>query len=646
MGLVPKEIASLHFSDRKGVECVRTPHPKGMGGGLEGTSPHQTSLRRPCGAVLVLADQKEFIMAKSSIHIDPGNPGYFSHNSRQSFSQSQVFFDETNEVDHSKEETFALFRSELAARTAAYEKRVGQKLQKNTVTELSAIVNLEQHHTLDDLQPIVNFIQTRLDTIVIQQAVHRDEGKLVHKVTGEILTSGEQFFCNPENKKLYFDQEYTDPVDMNEWRVEKNYHAHLEMLGIDSNGKSIRRNLTTTFFRELQDLTAETLGMERGKKTQSYTKEQMQQITTAIGSIKDYPNQKAYATAFATQAKKMGIYIDRHENKRKDTQEYKKAKAIENKAAADTLNRIRPKVNKSIKAKKATITQLKELNKKLRIELQQSGGTRKEFAALEEEIRQLKLKIKAKELTEAELRKKIDELNRTIQNKNSEIDKAEDILIEKIEEIDALKIQISDQEQTIEEKDAHILDLEVKNQALKAKIATLPSPSILEELKTLKIELEEEKNENWKLYYLAYDDNHVIQEVDEYEMFHDRVPSYKEKFEALEGDYRELKSKVEEKTARLNAYKAGYRKIEEIVFGENKSNRKIKEIIEGVSNLSSIVSNVSKYFNQSIEKIKSLFGNGVPDQEEVEEKPLGKIESTLKENMKSRSSSTLKRRKP
>jgi len=130
-------------------------------------------------------------MAKSSAHIEPGNAGYFSHNSRQSFSQSQVFFDETNEVDLTKEEAFKIFRSELAARGNDYEERVGQKLQQNTVTHLSAIVNLEQHHTLDNLNPLLHFIEERLDTKIIQRAIHRDEGKLVHKTTGEILTSGE-----------------------------------------------------------------------------------------------------------------------------------------------------------------------------------------------------------------------------------------------------------------------------------------------------------------------------------------------------------------------------------------------------------------------------------------------------------------------
>ena len=45
-------------------------------------------------------------MAKASTHIAPGHGGYFSHNSRQSFSQSQVFFDEENEIGSTKEEAF------------------------------------------------------------------------------------------------------------------------------------------------------------------------------------------------------------------------------------------------------------------------------------------------------------------------------------------------------------------------------------------------------------------------------------------------------------------------------------------------------------------------------------------------------------
>ncbi len=611
-------------------------------------------------------------MAKSSAHIEPGNEGYFSHNSRQSFSQSQVFFDETNEVDLTKEEAFKIFRSELAARSEAYEKRVKQKIQRNTVTQLSAIVNLNQHHTLDDLKPIIDFIEKKLDTKIIQRAIHRDEGKLVHKTTEETLTSGEQFFCNPKDKKLYFDQEYKVPVDMHEWNIEKNYHAHLELLGIDSTGKSIRRNLTTTFFRELQDITADTLKMERGQKTKSYTKEQMTQIISAIGKKDTYGSEKEYASAFTSKAKELGIYINKYASKRKSTHQYKQDKAIENKATTEAVKGIKAKATKSNKAKRATIKQLKDLNKELRAELQQSGGTREAYALLEEEIRQFKQQIKDKELSEAELDKKIEELSNTIKTKNDLIGQAEDLLLDqedkidkletKIEELEnkepekvevekivyqedttrikELETQINTQEQTISDKDIQTSHLETQNQALKDKIATLPSSDTFEELKTLKnayIKLREEKN---KLYDEAYEVKTM--ELDP-GVHHTIALPYKDHYLTSQKEINTLKLKLEEKEEEIEILEEGYSKIEDTVFGKDE-NRSVEEIVEGVNTIATILSNVSKYLKIGMGKLVELFTNDVPGKEEIEKEQPNKIESVLpKEN---NSSSGIKPMKP
>jgi len=547
-------------------------------------------------------------MAKSSAHIEQGHGGYFSHNSRQNFTQSQVFFDETNEVDKTKEEAFELFRSLLEVRSNAYEERVNQKLQKNTVTHLSAIVNLEKHHTLESLNPIIDFIEKRLDTVVIQRSVHRDEGKLVHKISGDVLTSGEQFFCNPADQKLYFDQKYSNPVDMNQWTMEKNYHAHLEMMGIDSIGKSIRRNLTTTFFRELQDITAETLGMERGQKTQSYTKEQMTEITSAIGDKNTYENKKAYASAFTAKAKEMGIYINKYSSKRKSTNNYKKAKAIENKAIAKERAALKPKATQSNKAKRATITQLKEINKELRTQLQELGAKRENYAALEEEIKQLKQQIKDKELSEAELNTKNLKLSEQI--KELEQKEPEKIEVEKIvykentTRIKELETKISTQEQTISNKESEISTLTKQNEALNKKIDTLPSSDTLEELKTLKNDFEESTQ--------------IIET---------------------------LQTEVKKKEDEIYSLEDGYSEIEETIFGKDEK-RSVDDIVKGVSNVVNALSNISKYFKIGIQKMVSMFIDHVPKKEEVEKEVFPKIDSILTSDEEKSSSPDMKRMRP
>ena len=173
--------------------------------------------------------------AKSSIHIEQGHAGFLQHNSREKPTKNSIFFDEKNEYSCSAKQAFEIYRTELQKRTEAYTKNTNRKLHKKTITHLSAIVNLNQHHTLKDLQPLINYLEKTLDTKVFQIAIHRDEG--------HISDDGKQI---------------------------KNYHAHLEFMGIDSNGKSVRRKLTRKYLIELQSKTAELLNMERGK---NYTKE-------------------------------------------------------------------------------------------------------------------------------------------------------------------------------------------------------------------------------------------------------------------------------------------------------------------------------------------------------------------------------------
>jgi hypothetical protein len=338
-------------------------------------------------------------MAKSSIHIANGASGYIAHNSRESWSKSQVFFDEKNEIYNTKKEAFKLYRSELAARSEAYTKKTNQKLQKNTIKHISMVVNLEQRHNMKDLKKLSEYIEAKLDTKVFQIAIHKDEGKLVHKSTGQILTSGEQFFCNPKTKELFFDEKYTQKIDMNEWNVEKNYHAHIEVMGINSEGKSIRGTLNSTLFREFQSKTAEILGMERGKTSKPrYTKEQLTQIRGALKPRKEYQNEKAYGIAFNAMAKELGYLKPQPKRtKRLDTHAFKEREAKANKREALALAKI-----KDVQAE----------NTRLRAMLKDKGATRSDYAELEKTIRDLKDKAKAKELSFKKLKTLGEELSK------------------------------------------------------------------------------------------------------------------------------------------------------------------------------------------------------------------------------------------
>jgi len=210
-------------------------------------------------------------MGKSSIHIQKASAGAITHNSRENYAKSVVFTDEINEIWNDKKRAFEIFKNELAIRSEAYSKRTNQKLQKTAVTHLSAVVNLERHHTLKDLEKIKDELEKVFDTKVFQMAIHRDEGKIKHKVSGEYLVSGIDFFYNPDDKKYYSKKDkhtFLNELNINDYDIEKNYHAHIELMGLDSQGQAIRQKMNRFVLSNLQDFTAQTFNMERGNNYQ------------------------------------------------------------------------------------------------------------------------------------------------------------------------------------------------------------------------------------------------------------------------------------------------------------------------------------------------------------------------------------------
>ncbi|HIP45173.1 MAG TPA: hypothetical protein EYG93_07600, partial [Sulfurospirillum arcachonense] len=265
-------------------------------------------------------------MATSSIHIGNGGDGYFGHNSREQETTNSIFKDEQNYCSCSKNEAFEIYRSELKIRSEKYTNRTGQKLQKNVITHLSAIVNFNKEHTEKDIKKVCDYLEKKYDTKVIQFSMHRDEG--------HISEDGEKI---------------------------KNYHAHIEFLGLDSQGKSLKRNFHKKELSELQTEVAKLLNMERGK---NFNKE-----------FKEFKNGER--ANMPTKAKRL------------DTYDYKAHKQEETK---QTL---------------AKQKDLKEIISKLRSDLREKKAVRADYANLEQLNKDFKAQIKAKELTIEELNSKI-----------------------------------------------------------------------------------------------------------------------------------------------------------------------------------------------------------------------------------------------
>jgi len=290
-------------------------------------------------------------MAKSSIHIENGHAGYLAHNDRSQKTVNSIFPHNKNTIWNKKEVAFELFRLELEARSAAYTKRTGQKLQKKTTTHLSAIVNLNKYHSIKDVAQVGLFLQRKLGTKVFQIAIHRDEGHIAD-----------------DGKEMV------------------NYHAHIEFLGLDKEGRSVRQKLKRKMLNTLQSEVAEILGMERGTE---YAKER-----------KPRP-------------------------KRLNTYEYKAHKKEE---------------DKTVKAKSKDLTQA---NEKLKAELKDLGAMRKQHAKREKLNRDLKARIKAKDLTNLELKEEFKTLKTLLESEISKLKSEKDAL-----------------ELTLDSKEARISNLE------------------------------------------------------------------------------------------------------------------------------------------------------------------------------------------
>lgn len=311
----------------------------------------------------------------SSIHIQKSSAGSVHHNSRENFSHSVVFTDEKNELLNNAKESFTIYRDELKIRSEAYSNSTGQKLQSRAVTQLSAVINLEQHHTMKDLQKIKTYLEKEFDTKVFQMAIHRDEGKLKEKTTGNYLVSGTDFFLNPKDNKHYYDKKYTKPLNLDNYTIEKNYHAHIEMMGLKSDGKAIRQDMNRFKLSKLQDFVAESLQMQRGKN-----------------------------------------YLIDKSSKRLDTHEFKQAKKIENEVVTKAKEYIKTKTVPLAKAK-----ELQEQIKTLRAELKENGATRADYAQLEELNKNLKEEVKNKTLTIEQLQQQTNSLRTQLLNSEKEI---------------------------------------------------------------------------------------------------------------------------------------------------------------------------------------------------------------------------------
>lgn len=412
-------------------------------------------------------------MSKSSIHIQKASGGAITHNSRENYSKSVVFTDEKNELWNNKKIAYEIYRSELKKRVEAYTNRTNQKLQTTAVTHLSAVVNLEQHHTLKDLESIKEELEKVFDTKVFQMAIHRDEGKIRHKISGDYFVSGTDFFYNPDDGKYYADKNkhtFSNEINIDEFDIEKNYHAHIEMLGLDSQGNAIRQKMNRYVLSNLQDFTAIALNMERGNNYQ--IKKSAKRLDTH--EFKASKKRENEVKKIVKKAKNKIIdeaneTIIKQNEKIKKTKEEKKQLKSDLEFVKNEFKTIREML-KGTGATREDFKKIDDLNKQLQNDLKNNEINIKKAT---EEIKNLVIDLKLDNKTKDNKIKEKDEKIEELENKINEIDEAIKNIDEMQKQINNLKNVIEKQIEIIEEKDKKIEELKNKNETLQEQINTL-----------------------------------------------------------------------------------------------------------------------------------------------------------------------------
>lgn len=162
-------------------------------------------------------------MAKSSIHISGVKAGSEEHNLRQKeldYINKELSNKNSNFYHKSIEKT-------LVECKTIYQEKVGQKMQEKAVPIREAVLLVEDHHTIKDLEKLAETLEEKFNIKTIQAYIHKDEGH-------------------------WHDRD---------WKP--NLHAHMVFDWQNKEtGRSIK--LSKEDLSEMQTIVANELGMERG----------------------------------------------------------------------------------------------------------------------------------------------------------------------------------------------------------------------------------------------------------------------------------------------------------------------------------------------------------------------------------------------
>ncbi len=462
---------------------------------------------------------------KSSIHIEQGNLGFLFHNDRTKPTANSIFSQEKNEYFNDAKTALEIYRQELQKRSEAYTKRTGKKPHKNAITHLSAIVNLDKQHTLQDVKKIAEYLEQKLGTKVFQISIHKDEG--------------------------YIDEETGEP--------HINYHAHLEFMGLDEQGNSIRRKLDRKFLINLQDKVAEILQMERGVNYTAERRKRPKRLDTyeykeharrqakyrrGIKMVQNFAKQFDFTIKNETDLKE---FIGNLNEALEEISEFAEVLQKYNIESIEELKDALEQPKEGIIERIAKVKDLKELNKQLREQLKQAHAGREQYAQLEAFVKQLKEQVKSKDLTITQLKEQMQhkeqellEQIQQLQDKNNTLLQGNTNLNKELEQVKQENARLKEQ----------VLQLQLQPKpepepkvVVKEKIVYREDTQKIEQLKK---ELQEQKAKNEELLQLLKQKDEEIAQLKQ-QLQELKQLRYRERKEREE-EIKELRDDIKEHT--------------------------------------------------------------------------------------------------
>lgn len=224
-------------------------------------------------------------MAKASINFAKSSTGSFAHNDRTISPKYLIDDPRLNQVSCSASQAQAKWQELFHKAKLNYEKQYGQKFQTNfTNTHWEAVVNLNAHHTLEDVKKLADRIIQETGFTTLQISIHRDEGHVTDsgKKEKNYHAHINFFTCDQETGQQLYRRS-----------VSKSERERIRRENNISIGQSIPKHLTAVMDRaklsKLQDITADVLNMERGDPNRKAKRLNHREYKSAVqtNTIKD-----------------------------------------------------------------------------------------------------------------------------------------------------------------------------------------------------------------------------------------------------------------------------------------------------------------------------------------------------------------------